>query len=591
MKKRSFTIKVFLGFCAVILFSVFVPCAYFVHSTKEEGIEHTMEEAFRETDFIRMYIAEKASEGTIKGREGIKEAIDHIYRAEDHRLTVIDSTGEVLYDSFAKDVDKLENHRYHEEVESAFDRGRGQSVRNSASVGISFAYAAVQVDIPGTDVKIIRVAAPLSLVEMKNADRVKALVAGAVTAFIIALFFAGLISIRFRRSLMLMITSVENMAVPGSRSGRISLRTLPGDEFTPLAVAVNSMAQRMEGQVSHILNQKAQLDAILNSIGEGVLVVDQEGCIRSVNPALTRMLPSTIHSEGRQPVEVISAPELQQGIELIKQGTPEKPVKFIMDAPRGRKLQVLLCPMAEENTYLMAVAVFHDITEMSVLMDMRRDFVANVSHELRTPLTAIMGYAESLRKYVTDSRGVHFLDVIDRNSQYMASMVRELLQLSSIENGSIPMELKPVSVGMLIRGGMELCRSSAEAKKLTITEQVEGGDFNIMADVEYLTRVVRNLLENACHYAPEGSEIRIGVRADKNRNVAEFRVSDSGPGIPPEERSRVFERFYRVEKQRGGQSSTGLGLAICKHIVDRHGGSIRVEDGPGCTVCFTVPLA
>ena len=340
-----------------------------------------------------------------------------------------------------------------------------------------------------------------------------------------------------------------------------------------------------------VLHGINKLAGLVFGFAEGVLVVDHEGCIRSVNATLVRLFPRAAHAEGLQPVEVIPSPDLQKGIESLKHAVPEKPVQFEMDNMSGRKLQVLICPIVGESKLLMAVAVFHDITEMSVLMEMRRDFVANVSHELRTPLTAIMGYAESLKRYVSEPRALHFLEVIDRNSQYMATMVKDLLQLSSIENGAIPMDIKPMPASMVIRGGMDLCRSSAESKKLEFVEKLDDGDFSVNADAEYLTRVVRNLLENACRYAPEGSQIVISAEPDKENGMAVFRVADSGPGIPPELRVRVFERFYRVEKHRGGQVSTGLGLAICKHIVERHGGCISIEDGPGCIVKFTVPLA
>ena len=591
MKNTTFSIKIFFCFCVVILFSVLVPCGYFLHSIKEESIDLTREEAFREVSFLQTYIQEEAAKGNVEGASGLPETLKHFYSGSKHRVTLIHSDGSVLYDSFAENVSELENHRYHEEVALAFNQGEGASVRHSASLNTSFVYAARRVDIPGTPINIIRVAAPLSLVEAHAADRSRALLAGAVAALIFAVGFAAFMSMRFRRSLQLMISSVENLATPGSRSGRISLRTLPGDEFAPLAAAVNSMAQRMEVQVNHILTQKAQLDAVLNSIAEGVLVVDHEGCIRSVNATLVRLFPRAAHAEGVQPVEVIPSPELQKGIEALKCSVPEKPVQFEMDNMSGRKLQVLICPIVGESKLLMAVAVFHDITEMSALMDMRRDFVANVSHELRTPLTAIMGYAESLKRYVSEPRALHFLEVIDRNSQYMATMVKDLLQLSSIENGSIPMDIKPISASMAIHGGMDLCRTSAEARKLEFCGELPQGDFSINADAEYLTRVIRNLLENACRYAPEGSRIILSAEPDKESGMAVFRVADSGPGIPPELRVRVFERFYRVEKHRGGQVSTGLGLAICKHIVERHGGCIGVEDGPGCIMRFTVPLA
>lgn len=591
MKNATFSIKIFFCFCVVILFSVLVPCGYFLHSIKQESIDLAREEAFREVAFVQACILDEVKKAGRDPKSVLPEMLKNFYSGEEHRVTLIDDRGIVLYDSFANNVEALENHCNHEEVAHAFAQGEGSSVRHSASLDTSFVYAAKRVVIQGTSIGVIRVAAPLSLVEAHASHRSSALMAGAAAALIFAVAFAAFMSMRFCRSLQLMITSVEKLATLGSHGGRISLRALPGDEFAPLAAAVNSMAQRMELQVNHILAQKTQIDAVLNSIAEGVLVVDHEGYIRSVNATLVRLFPHAAHAEGMQPAEVIPSPALQNGIESLKHEVPEKPLQFEMDNMSGRKLQVLICPIVGENKLLMAVAVFHDITEMSILMDMRRDFVANVSHELRTPLTAIMGYAESLKRYVTEKRALHFLEVIDRNSQYMATMVKDLLQLSSIENGSIPMDIKPIAASAIIHGGMELCRTSAEAKRLEFHEELKEGDFPVKGDAEYLTRVIRNLLENACRYAPECSSIVISVEPDRESGMAVFRIADSGLGIPPDLRVRVFERFYRVEKHIGGQVCTGLGLAICKHIVERHGGSIVVEDGSGCIMRFTVPLA
>ncbi|MBR3880293.1 MAG: PAS domain-containing sensor histidine kinase, partial [Mailhella sp.] len=332
-------------------------------------------------------------------------------------------------------------------------------------------------------------------------------------------------------------------------------------------------------------------DAVLESITEGVLVIDREGGIRRANTALARFFPRVRHAEGLKLCDIIPSQELMNGIEMLKSEDVKEPLQLEMDSVTGRKLQVQLCPIVGEMKFLLAVAVFHDITEMSALMDMRRDFVANVSHELRTPLTAIMGYAESLKRFVEEPRGQHFLEVIDRNSQYMATMVKDLLQLSSIEHGAVPMNISPLSSSTLIRCGMDLCRGSGEEKNLRFCEKLEQGDILVKGDLEFLTRVMRNLLENACRYAPEGSDITLSATMNKDQGEAIFCVHDEGPGIPPELRVRVFERFFRVEKHRGGQLSTGLGLAICKHIVERHGGRIYVEDTAGCSICFTIPLA
>lgn len=604
MRSRSFTVKIFLCFCAVILFSVLVPCGYFLHSIRLESIDIMRAEAFREAAFIRSALSADAAEAfreaaairSALGTNTSKDAsvpfrIMEFYQGTEHRVTLLNREGRVLYDTHFSRVSDLPSHRSHLEVEEAFRTGRGSSVRQSQTLHEPFVYAALRTDIPDSEVYIIRVAAPLSLVESYASDRKRALFAGAFTALLFALGFAAFMSVNFRRSLHLMITAVENLAMPGVRSGRISLRSLPGDEFAPLASAVNSMSQRMEAQVGHILSQKAQIDAVLNSLAEGVLVIDHDGYVRRVNRALIRLFPRTSHAEGLQPIEVIPSPELQKGMDELMGSTGRDTVQFEMDTDSGRKLQVQIRAIEGGDQMDMAVvAVFHDITEMAVLMDMRRDFVANVSHELRTPLTAIMGYAESLKRFVDEPRGLRFLEVIDRNSQYMATMVRDLLQLSSIESGAIPMNIRPVPASVVIHCGMELCRRAAEAKKLEFREDLQGEDFFIAADVEYLRRVMRNLLENACRYAPEGSSIIVSAKAEPDSGVASFRVADSGPGIPPELRVRVFERFFRVEKHRGGQISTGLGLAICKHIIERHGGRIFVEEGNGCVMCFTIPL-
>ena len=591
MKSRTFTFKIFFSFCLVILFSVLVPSVYFLHNLREESIERTREAAQREVTFYQRYLQSELKKRSAKGKD-LTELLRDFRSASDHRMTLVDESGTVLYDTFFSKAEReLPSHIDREEIRGAFARGAGTSVRMSHAMRELFVYAALRLDSPEGQAFVVRVSAPLSSVESYAKARSRALLACAFIAFLLACGFAAFFSMRFRRSLRLMISSVENLATPGIRSGRISLRTLPGDEFAPLAGAVNSMAERMEVQVKHILAQKAQLDAVLNSIAEGVLVIDHDGRVRSVNASLIHLFPRTAHAEGLLPADVIPSDELQRSIDAVKNEMPDKPLKFDMDTESGRKLRVHVCPIVGEVKMLMAVAVFHDITDMSVLMEMRRDFVANVSHELRTPLTAIMGYAESLKRYVSEQRGLHFLEVIDRNSQYMATMVKDLLQLSSIENGAIPMNITAVPASMVLRGGTDLCRAAAENRKLEFRESLKGGDFSVKGDPEYLSRVMRNLLENACRYAPEGSIIVISAEAMPQQGVALFRVQDKGPGIPPELRLRVFERFFRVEKHRGGQISTGLGLSICKHIIERHGGRVYVGEGEGCEMCFTVPLA
>ena len=244
---------------------------------------------------------------------------------------------------------------------------------------------------------------------------------------------------------------------------------------------------------------------------------------------------------------------------------------------------------------VLAVAVFHDISEMARLMRVRKEFVANVSHELRTPLTAIAGYAETLRDSAAEDPSIcaKFAETILRNAQHMGTMVEDLLKLSRIESGAVPMEMETVKAASILSDVTTACQPQTAAHNLTLETDIDPA-LTVRADPHFIGQVFRNLIENACRYAPEGSTIKVsgGKRLDHNGlPEALFMIYDDGPGIPQADIARVFERFYRVEKHRSSPASTGLGLAICKHIVERHGGRIWAEPGPGGCLQFTLPLA
>ena len=225
----------------------------------------------------------------------------------------------------------------------------------------------------------------------------------------------------------------------------------------------------------------------------------------------------------------------------------------------------------------------------------RKEFVAHVSHELRTPLTAIAGYAETLRDSAAEDPSIcaKFAETILRNAQHMGTMVEDLLKLSRIESGAVPMEMETVKAASILSDVTTACQPQTAAHNLTLETDIDPA-LTVRADPHFIGQVFRNLIENACRYAPEGSTIKVsgGKRLDHNGlPEALFMICDDGPGIPQADIARVFERFYRVEKHRSSPASTGLGLAICKHIVERHGGRIWAEPGPGGCLQFTLPLA
>ena len=172
----------------------------------------------------------------------------------------------------------------------------------------------------------------------------------------------------------------------------------------------------------------------------------------------------------------------------------------------------------------------------------------------------------------------------------MAMLVGDMLRLSRLESGTVPLQLSCVRATFVFEDALDACTHLLEARELSVDVHIDRA-MNIRADAHYITQVFRNLLENACRYAPEGSAITVTGEPSPFESMAVFTVVDQGPGVPEKDVERVFERFYRVEKERVVPTSTGLGLAICKHIVERHGGRIYVEDTAGCSICFTIPLA
>ena len=439
---------------------------------------------------------------------------------------------------------------------------------------------------------------PLKHVEERIAQSERQWLAIVGLATLIALLFAYGLSTHLERSLKEMIRVVESIATgPAGQGSRRRLHILPGREFRRLARAVNEMADRTEEHLRTIAENKAQLKTILDVMNEGVLVIGEKGRIRLVNPALVRLFPQAKDAEGKFPVEVIPAAEIQQALDELLSAPQDKPRLITLEVePRPDMiLSVQFIRPREAIHDVLAVAVFHDISEMARLMRVRKEFVANVSHELRTPLTAIAGYAETLRDSAAEDPSIcaKFAETILRNAQHMGTMVEDLLKLSRIESGAVPMEMETVRAAGLLSDVTTACQPQTAPHGLKLETDIDPA-LAVRADPHFIGQVFRNLIENACRYAPEGSTIRVsgGKHLDGNGlPEALFTIRDDGPGIPQADIARVFERFYRVEKHRSSPASTGLGLAICKHIVERHGGRIWAEPGPGGCLQFTLPLA
>lgn len=596
MHDITFRTRLFLCFLAIIVMALVLPGLYVRNGIKEEGIDETVRSARREAQLIRMQMESVSDWGT----EALGPLFGRMGRALGIRITFVSHTGAVLAESSPGllSLNDFDNHADRMEIMIAKQEGFGFSIRHSNTLNTDLVYAALPFAATGSlPDGYVRVAVPLSHVEERIAASERQWFAIVGLATLIALILAYVLAAHLERSFKEMIRVVESIATdPLNTGSRRRLHILPGREFRRLA-AVNDMADRTEEHVRTIAENKAQLKTILDVMNEGVLVIGEKGRIRLVNPALTRLFPQTRDSEGKYPVEVIPSAEIQQALDGLLSSPPDTSRLITLEIePRpDMVLSVQLIRPREAVHDVLAVAVFHDISEMARLIKVRKEFVANVSHELRTPLTAIAGYAETLRDAAAEDPSVcvRFAETILRNARHMSVMVEDLLKLSRIESGAVPMEIQPVRASLILSDATASCQPQLATHGLHVETEIDPG-LTVLADAHFIAQVFRNLIENACRYAPEGSVIAVRGEtspAPDGGEEALFTVRDDGPGIPEADISRVFERFYRVEKHRSSPASTGLGLAICKHIIERHAGRIWAEPGPGGRLKCTLPLA
>jgi two-component system phosphate regulon sensor histidine kinase PhoR len=385
------------------------------------------------------------------------------------------------------------------------------------------------------------------------------------------------------------IAAVARGLAQGQLGRRVAVRSR--DELADLGHVVNQMAADLETRLTEISEDRARLHAVLSSMVEGVLVLDQESKILLMNAAIERMfLLEESAVLGRPLIEVFRHEQLHQLVQRALERGTDQSEEIVMFIPDERVFAVQAS--VSEKGGVAAVLVFHDVSNLKRLERVRKDFVANVSHELRTPLTSIKGYIEALIDGAKDDpqKCVEFLGIIQKHSDQLNALLADLLQLSTIESGQYQWRRGTVSISDLIDRAVHLLRPQAEKKGQTISTGSAEGVGPVTGDAEKLTEVLINLIDNAIKYTPKDG--RIGVEARPLEDGVEIAVSDTGIGIPSKEIPRIFERFYRVDRARSREmSGTGLGLSIVKHIIEAHGGKVSVESrvGKGSRFIVTLP--
>jgi len=361
------------------------------------------------------------------------------------------------------------------------------------------------------------------------------------------------------------------------------------DDLGSVARGMDQAVQELGRRLDSLERDRARMEAILASMIEGVLVVDAQGRLQLVNEAARRILKLEQGSLNRSYVEAIRHPGIVEHIGRALAGEQTEGLELSVTRDINLTLVARVAPVVAAGRG--AVLVMHDITDLRKADQIRRDFVANVSHELRTPLTAIKGYAEALLDDPDDAEArERFLEIIHRHATRMERLVKDLLRLARLDAGQEVLDRGPCDVEGLVRSIVADFEATSREKQQQIVTHIIPEAATITADAAKLHDVLRNLVENAVNYTPEGGAIEVTaeVTADRLR----LQVADTGPGIPPDDLARVFERFYRVDKSRARPGGTGLGLAIVKHLVHVMDGDVTVlnrADG-GAEFTITLPL-
>ncbi len=409
----------------------------------------------------------------------------------------------------------------------------------------------------------------------------RGIVLASLLSLIVATLLAAVLAQRAAKRLARIVVFANRIA-----SGDLTARVEEGnlDEISAVAHALDVTATRLEQSFHALESSRSELTALLDSMQEAVIAINPQGQVSWCNAVMQRIALSPVQ-EGRALVHSIRDPDVLSSVAAALTQRQASRRRAISVAP-GKIFEVNAAPMPGGG----AVAVLHDVSEKERSETTRRDFVANVSHELRTPLTCITGYVETLlddRSLSTQAR--EFLQIILKNASRMNRLTEDLLALASVESGDYKLRLQKIKASTLIEEAVGSLTGLVLDSALNL-EVGESTDEPVMADLDALSQVFGNLVENAMKYGKAGGLVRVGAR--KQEAMIEFYVQDFGPGIAYEHLSRIFERFYRVDKARSRESGgTGLGLAIAKHIVHAHGGDIRCESelGFGATFLFRLP--
>jgi two-component system phosphate regulon sensor histidine kinase PhoR len=509
------------------------------------------------------------------------------------RVTLIDARGLVTLDSNRQTKD-LDNHLNRSEIQEARVKGKGTATRYSRTLKMDMLYVALPL-YEGSHLKgYLRLSRPLLEVD-RSVDKLRFSI---FQVLLLIIILSMIVAFIFSMKVISPIQEIEaftDKIRKGDVSGMLMIDSR--DEIGQLSKNINDMVAELQEKIRVANEEKWKLRAAFASMAEGVMVLDSQNRIEGLNKGMAEMIGREYADiVGKTPIEAFRNIALQDALNRFRQAGEivleeitlgdENPMILDVNISAVKSL-----PGQDPKTMI----VFHNVTRLKKLEQVRADFVANVTHEIKTPLTAIIGFVETLQQGAIDDRAKaqKFLLTIHENAQRLNRLVDDLLTLSSIELGETELHLEGLALEDVFETALTLISPRAALKNVRIQRDVQPGLPMVRADRDRLVQILVNVLDNAVKFTPEGGSVSITASPEVQGSVV-IKITDTGIGISKSELPRLGERFYRIDKTRSREmGGTGLGLSIVKHLMKAHEGSMEIEStlGKGTTVSLHFPVS
>jgi two-component system phosphate regulon sensor histidine kinase PhoR len=589
MRIRNITWQFFLVCFTIVTVSLWFTTWYSVRVYKQEYLQTTIKDVTTQSFLLKREISKLISDSS--GNNALDSICKLIGNTIQTRITVVNRSGRVIGDSQA-DPDSMENHANRPEVMQAITGVNGMEQRFSATLQQNMLYVAEPISVGDSTKAILRLAVSLKAIRDHEREFYLRLVLASVLTLVLLAIASYLIARRLSKPIREMKSGAQRFA-----AGDLNFKLVipPGDELGGLAQSLNAMAATLDERIKIITHQRNELNAILNSMAEGVIAVDSHEHIISINPAAARILGvSDVSANDKWLHEIVRNSNLQRFLVHTLSADTTIETTFVLPGPDGEQHIQASGTVLNEGIKGPegAVLVLNDITRLKRYENIRKEFVANVSHELRTPLTSIKGFVETIRTgdYELAEEVKEYLQIIGKKTELLCSIVDDILTLSSIERDHEYREinLSDSDLNTVLDDAVKTCTAKAKLKNIAIDLSCDNG-LKAKINPLLIEQAVVNLIDNAIKYSDIGKNVFVSASlVDQEFNIV---VEDQGIGIPEVHLTRVFERFYRVDKARSRKlGGTGLGLSIVKNIVIAHNGRVTVESKPGKGSTFRIQI-